>query len=75
MITRGIGNSLLQVGKTSTHVVDKYISYSHYIHTFSILAVRSVNPLLHHSFGDKENFELPHITGPLWSSVDRLMVL
>ena len=35
---------------------------------------RAVNPLLHHSFGDKQNNELPHITGPLWSSVDRLVI-
>lgn len=35
---------------------------------------KSVNAYLHHSFGDKEGFELPHITGPLWSAVDRLII-
>lgn len=35
---------------------------------------KSVNAYLHHSFGDKDNFELPHITGPLWSAVDRLII-
>jgi hypothetical protein len=35
---------------------------------------RSMNAHLHHSFGDKTNFELPHIVGPFWSSVDRLVV-
>lgn len=35
---------------------------------------RSAIPSLHHSFGDKHNVELPHITGPFWSTVDRLIV-
>lgn len=29
---------------------------------------------LHHSFGDKQNIELPHITSPFWSTIDRLVV-
>lgn len=35
---------------------------------------RSKNPLIHHSFGDDENVEIPHITGPLWSMSDRVVV-
>jgi hypothetical protein len=35
---------------------------------------RSVNPFMHHSFGDKDNNELPHISGPLWSLSDRVVV-
>jgi len=35
---------------------------------------RAINAYMHHSFGDKNNVELPHITGPFWSSVDRLHV-
>lgn len=35
---------------------------------------RGVNAYMHHSFGDKDNFELPHIVGPFWSTVDRLVV-
>ena len=41
---------------------------------------RSVNRHLHHSFGedgsseDDERRELPHIVGPMWSAVDRLVV-
>lgn len=35
---------------------------------------KATNAYMHHSFGDKSNFELPHITGPFWSSVDRLVV-
>jgi Protein of unknown function (DUF1769) len=41
----------------------------------SILQIgRTVNAYLHHSFGDKNNHELPHISGPLWSAVDRLVI-
>ena len=29
---------------------------------------------MHHSFGDSNNNELPHITGPFWSSIDRLII-
>jgi hypothetical protein len=29
---------------------------------------------MHHSFGDSNNNELPHITGPFWSFVDRLVI-
>ena len=35
---------------------------------------RTSNPVLHHSFGDKTNMELPHIMGPLWSVLDRLNI-
>ena len=35
---------------------------------------RAVNAYMHHSFGDTKNIELPHITGPFWSSVDRLNI-
>jgi len=35
---------------------------------------RTVNRHLHHSFGDDENHELPHIVGPMWSAADRLVV-
>ena len=35
---------------------------------------RAANPYLHHSFGDRANFELPHITGPMWSALDRLCI-
>lgn len=35
---------------------------------------RAVNAHLHHSFGDDRNFELPHITGPMWSAIDRLNI-
>ena len=27
---------------------------------------RSVNPFLHHSFGDRTGTEFPHMTGPMW---------
>ena len=36
--------------------------------------VRAVNPYLHHSFGDKKDYELPHIVGPMWSLFDRLEI-
>jgi hypothetical protein len=36
--------------------------------------VKSINPLIHTSFGDAENVELPHITGPLWSMSDRIVI-
>ena len=29
---------------------------------------------MHHSFGDSNNNELPHITGSFWSSIDRLVI-
>ena len=35
---------------------------------------RTVNAYLHHSFGDNNDVELPHITGPLWSAIDRLVI-
>eukprot|EP00981_Chlorochromonas_danica_P002604 scaffold504_cov189-Ochromonas_danica.AAC.39 len=35
---------------------------------------RRYNNLLHHSFGDNNNIELPHITSPLWNTVDRLII-
>ncbi len=35
---------------------------------------RSINRFLHHSFGDKEGMELPHICGPMWSAIDRLVI-
>jgi hypothetical protein len=35
---------------------------------------RSINPFIHHSFGDTEYVELPHITGPLWSLADRVVI-
>ena len=35
---------------------------------------RSLHPLLHYAFGDSSLRELPHITAPLWSFVDRLVV-
>lgn len=35
---------------------------------------RSNLPLLHHSFGNSENTELPHIVGPLWNLSDRVVV-
>ena len=35
---------------------------------------RTVNAYLHHSFGDNKDYELPHITGPLWSAIDRLVI-
>jgi hypothetical protein len=41
----------------------------------SILQVgRAVNPYIHHSFGDANNVELPHIVGPFWSLFDRLEI-
>lgn len=36
--------------------------------------VKSINPLIHTSFGDSDNIELPHITGPLWSMSDRIVI-
>jgi hypothetical protein len=36
--------------------------------------VNSINPFIHSSFGDNENAELPHITGPLWSLADKIVV-
>lgn len=36
--------------------------------------VRSINPLIHNSFGDSDDLELPHITGPLWSMSDRIVI-
>ena len=36
--------------------------------------VRAVNPYLHHAFGDKKDYELPHIVGPMWSLFDRLEI-
>lgn len=35
---------------------------------------RSKLPLVHHSFGDGEDVELPHIVGPLWMMSDRVVV-
>jgi hypothetical protein len=35
---------------------------------------RTLTAYLHHSFGDNENFELPHVTGPLWSAIDRYIL-
>lgn len=35
---------------------------------------RRYNALLHHSFGDKDNVELPHIVSPLWNTVDQLII-
>ncbi|KAJ1409858.1 hypothetical protein B484DRAFT_310819, partial [Ochromonadaceae sp. CCMP2298] len=35
---------------------------------------RSTNPNMHHSFGDRNDTELPHIVGPFWSAADRLVV-
>jgi hypothetical protein len=35
---------------------------------------RSNLPLLHHSFGDPSDAELPHIVGPLWTMSDRVVV-
>lgn len=35
---------------------------------------RSKLPSLHHSFGDDNNVEWPHITGPLWSMSDLMVV-
>ena len=35
---------------------------------------KKVNAFMHHSFGDKKNFELPHITSPVWSTIDKLMI-
>ena len=35
---------------------------------------RRMNAALHHSFGDKANYELPHIVSPLWGTVDRLVI-
>lgn len=35
---------------------------------------RRVNGFMHHSFGDKNNFELPHIMSPMWSTIDRMVV-
>lgn len=35
---------------------------------------KSLNASLHHSYGDKENAELPHICAPFWTTVDRLVV-
>jgi hypothetical protein len=35
---------------------------------------RAINPLLHHSFGDNHEVELPHIVGPMWSLLDRLVI-
>lgn len=32
------------------------------------------NPYLHHSFGDDNNQEYPHITASLWSTADRIVV-
>jgi hypothetical protein len=34
----------------------------------------TANPTMHHSFGDSNNNELPHITGSFWSSIDRLVI-
>ena len=34
----------------------------------------AANPSMHHSFGDSKSNELPHITGPFWSSIDRLVI-
>jgi hypothetical protein len=34
----------------------------------------TAHPNMHHSFGDSRHNELPHITGPFWSFVDRLVI-
>ena len=34
----------------------------------------NAHPSMHHSFGDTEFNEFPHITGPFWSFVDRLII-
>jgi len=36
--------------------------------------INTINPFIHSSFGDKENAELPHITGPLWCMADKIVV-
>lgn len=67
LLAKGIGYSILQLGHTNA------IDFSLRSKTI-FLSGRSFNPLLHYAFGDSNNLELPHITGPLWSSVDRLVV-
>eukprot|EP01035_Chromulina_nebulosa_P018316 gene18316-24003_t len=39
-----------------------------------IQLARTIQPFLHHSFGDKNNSEYPHIAIPVWSAVDRLVI-
>lgn len=41
----------------------------------SLLQVgRAVNPYVHHSFGDRLGLEYPHISAPVWTTVDRLTI-
>lgn len=35
---------------------------------------RTINPLMHHGFGDDSDVELPHLVSPIWSTVDKLVV-
>lgn len=35
---------------------------------------KSFNASIHHSYGDSQQVELPHIVGPFWSIIDRVVV-
>lgn len=35
---------------------------------------KSFNASIHHSYGDSQQVELPHIVGPFWSTIDRVVV-
>lgn len=35
---------------------------------------KTFNASIHHSYGDNANIELPHIVGPFWSMVDRVVI-
>ena len=74
---------------TCIHTYIHMHTYSKYIYTCILVRIskfmhsekfplwktgRSLHPLLHYAFGDSSLRELPHITAPLWSFVDRLVV-
>ena len=82
LFERALGNSFLQIG-IHMHTYSKYIytcilvRISKFMHSEKIplwKTGRSLHPLLHYAFGDSSLRELPHITAPLWSFVDRLVV-
>lgn len=60
------------------HLFPKFYLYIGYI-TYGICntllkIAYTAHPYMHHSFGDSRHNELPHITGPFWSFVDRLVI-
>ena len=73
---RALGNSFLQIGLSKCKSWYDHLFYDGRSPSLSLWTTgRSLHPLLHYAFGDSSLRELPHITAPLWSFVDRLVVL